>query len=63
MSGIRSDASLKGKIRQLAKEHELKSQEVLQMYLFEHLLRHWIHWDKLSQCVSARQDGLAVKAN
>ena len=38
MTEIKSDASLKGKIRQIAKEHGLKSQEVLQMYLFEHLL-------------------------
>lgn len=38
MSRIESDASLKGKIRQLAKDHGLKPQEVLQMYLFEHLL-------------------------
>lgn len=38
MSEMRSDASLKGKVRHLAKEHGLKPQEVLQMYLFEHLL-------------------------
>lgn len=38
MSEIRSDASLRGKVRQLTKEHGLKPQEVLQMYLFEHLL-------------------------
>lgn len=38
MSEIRSDASLKGKVRNFAKEHGLKPQEVLQMYLFEHLL-------------------------
>ena len=38
MSEIKSDASLKGKIRQLAKDYGLKPQEVLQMYLFEHLL-------------------------
>lgn len=38
MNEIKSDASLKGKIRHLAIEHGLKSQEVLQMYLFEHLL-------------------------
>lgn len=38
MSDIENDASLKGKIRHVAKEHGLKSQEVLQMYLFEHLL-------------------------
>lgn len=38
MSEIKSDASLKGKIRQLATDHGLKPQEVLQMYLFEHLL-------------------------
>ena len=38
MSEMRSDASLRGKVRHLAKEHGLKPQEVLQMYLFEHLL-------------------------
>lgn len=38
MSEMRSDASLRGKVRHLAKEHNLKPQEVLQMYLFEHLL-------------------------
>lgn len=38
MSEMKSDASLRGKVRHLAKEHDLKSQEVLQMYLFEHLL-------------------------
>lgn len=38
MSDIGNDASLKGKIRHVAKEHGLKPQEVLQMYLFEHLL-------------------------
>lgn len=38
MSEIRNDASLRGKVRHLANEHDLKPQEVLQMYLFEHLL-------------------------
>lgn len=38
MSAMRSDASLRGKVRHLANEHNLKPQEVLQMYLFEHLL-------------------------
>lgn len=38
MSEMRNDASLKGKVRHFAKEHGLKPQEVLQMYLFEHLL-------------------------
>ena len=38
MSEIRSDASLRGKVRHLSNEHGLKPQEVLQMYLFEHLL-------------------------
>lgn len=38
MSAIDNDASLKGRIRHVAKEHGLKPQEVLQMYLFEHLL-------------------------
>ena len=33
-----SDASLKGKIRAMAKKGGLKPQELLQMYLFEHLL-------------------------
>lgn len=35
---IRSDASLRGKIKALAKKNNLKPQELLQMYLFEHLL-------------------------
>src|SRR3712207_4760305 len=35
---MRSDASLKGKIKAVAKKSNLKPQELLQMYLFEHLL-------------------------
>ena len=35
---VRSDASLRGKIRAAAAKHGLRPQEVLQMYLFEHLL-------------------------
>lgn len=35
---MQSDASLKGKIKALAKRNSLKPQELLQMYLFEHLL-------------------------
>lgn len=35
---IKSDASLRGKVRDAAKRHNLRPQEVLQMYLFEHLL-------------------------
>ena len=38
MSEIKSDAALRGKIRHLAEEHGLRPQEVLQMYIFEHLL-------------------------
>lgn len=38
MANITSAASLKGKIRSVAQEHSLRVQEVLQMYLFEHLL-------------------------
>ncbi|WP_201750947.1 hypothetical protein [Enterorhabdus sp. P55] len=38
MNEMRSDASLRGKVRHLSNEYGLKSQEVLQMYLFEHLL-------------------------
>ena len=38
MSEMKNDASLRGKVRHLAKVHGLKPQEVLQMYLFEHLL-------------------------
>lgn len=34
----RNDASLKGKIKAMAKKSNLKPQELLQMYLFEHLL-------------------------
>lgn len=33
-----SDASLKGKVKAMAKKGNLKPQELLQMYLFEHLL-------------------------
>lgn len=35
---MKSDASLKGKIKAVAKKSNLKPQELLQMYLFEHLL-------------------------
>lgn len=35
---IRNDASLRGKIRVVSKKHGLRPQEVLNMYLFEHLL-------------------------
>lgn len=35
---MKSDASLKGKIKALAKQSGLKPQELLQIYLFEHLL-------------------------
>ena len=35
---IKNDASLRGKIKALAAKHGLRPQEVLQMYLFEHLL-------------------------
>lgn len=35
---MRSDTSLKGKIKALSKKSNLKPQELLQMYLFEHLL-------------------------
>ena len=35
---IRSDASLRGKVRDVARSHGLRPQEVLQMYLFERLL-------------------------
>ena len=35
---IRNDASLCGKIRAIAKREGLRPQEVLQMFLFEHLL-------------------------
>lgn len=35
---IRNDASLRGKIRAVSKKHGLRPQEVLNMYLFEHLL-------------------------
>lgn len=34
----RSDASLKGKIKAMAKKRNLKPQELLQIYLLEHLL-------------------------
>jgi len=35
---IRNDASLRGKIRAIVKREGLRPQEVLQMFLFEHLL-------------------------
>lgn len=38
MNGIKNDASLRGKIRAIAKKHNLRPQEILNMYLFEHLL-------------------------
>ena len=38
MAGISNDASLHGKVRAVAKKNGLRAQEVLQMYLFEHLL-------------------------
>lgn len=37
-AGISNDASLRGKVRAVAKKNGLRAQEVLQMYLFEHLL-------------------------
>lgn len=37
-SDIKNDASLRGKIKAISKQHGIKSQEVLNMYLFEHLL-------------------------
>ena len=37
MAGISNDASLRGKVRAVAKKNGLRVQEVLQMYLFEHL--------------------------
>ena len=36
---MRSDASLKGKIKALSKKSNLKPQELLQMYLFGHQAR------------------------
>lgn len=38
MAKIENDASLRGKIRAVASKSGLRAQEVLQMYLFEHLL-------------------------
>ena len=35
---IKNDASLRGQVRAVSKKHGLKPQEVLNMYLFEHLL-------------------------
>jgi predicted nucleotidyltransferase component of viral defense system len=35
---MRGDASLKGRVKAIAKKSNLKPQELLQMYLFEHLL-------------------------
>ncbi|WP_206215133.1 hypothetical protein [Adlercreutzia sp. ZJ138] len=50
MNKIKSDASLKGKIRQFAKDYGLKPQEVLQMYLFEHLL---MRFEKSDSCANS----------
>ena len=36
---IKSDASLRGKAKALAKEHGLSAQELMQRYFFEHFLR------------------------
>ena len=36
---VKNDASLRGRIRAYAKDHQLHAQEVLQMYLFVHFLR------------------------
>lgn len=38
MAGFSNDASLRGKVCAVAKKNGLRAQEVLQMYLFEHLL-------------------------
>ncbi len=38
MAIIENDASLRGKIRAVTSKSGLRAQEVLQMYLFEHLL-------------------------
>lgn len=38
MTALKSDASLRGKVKALAKQKGLRPQEVLQMYLFEHFL-------------------------
>ncbi len=35
---MRNDSSLKGKVKAMARKNNLKPQELLQMYLFEHLL-------------------------
>lgn len=38
MTGIQNDASLRGKVKAVAKRYAIRPQEVLQMYLFEHFL-------------------------
>ena len=49
---MKSDASLKGKIKALARQSNLKTQELLQMYLFEHLLI--VAFLRLGQCLGWR---------
>ena len=49
---MRSDASLKGKIKTLARKGNLKPQELLQMYLFEHFLI--VAFLRLGRCLGWR---------
>lgn len=42
MTEIRYDASLRDKVKAVAKKSNLRPQEVLQMYLFELFLPEWL---------------------
>ena len=49
---MKSDASLRGKIKALARQSSLKPQELLQMYLFEHFLI--VAFLRLGRCLGWR---------
>ena len=53
MAGISNDASLRGKVRAVAKKNGLRAQEVLQMYLFEHLLLR-LDWSSIGAPAPSR---------
>ena len=56
MAGISNDASLRGKVRAVAKKNGLRAQEVLQMYLFEHLLLR-LDWSSIGAHGAAERRG------
>lgn len=57
MAGISNDASLRGKVRAVAKKNGLRAQEVLQMYLFEHLLLR-LDWSSIGAPAPSRASRL-----